>query len=87
MISRHSGWANQITRIVEAYWLAEPVLSDDRQSALRGVFLAYAKDTSIQNLISQSLASEKSPQWTKLLLLDVIGRSELGTIPLTGSSR
>jgi putative heme-binding domain-containing protein len=82
VISRHSGWANQITELSKR-WLAEPELSDDRQSALRGVFLAFAKDASIQKLISQSLAREKAPQWTKLLLLDVIGRSELGTIPLT----
>jgi putative heme-binding domain-containing protein len=82
VISRHSGWANQITDLSKR-WLAEPELTDDRQSVLRGVFLAYAKDASIQKLISQSLASEQTPQWTKLLLLDVIGRSELGTIPLT----
>ena len=64
VISRHSGWANQITELSKR-WLAEPELSEDRQSALRGVLLAFAKDASIQELISQSLASEKTPQWTK----------------------
>jgi putative heme-binding domain-containing protein len=43
--------------------------------------LAFASDEAIQKLIAQSLAGEKTPQWTKLLLLDVIGRSELATLP------
>ncbi len=80
VISRHSGWANQITELSES-WLAEPELSEDRQSALRGVLLAFAKEASIQKLIAQSLAGDKTPQWTNLLLLDVIGRSELGALP------
>ena len=46
------------------------------------MLLAFSKDASIQSLISESLANEKAPQWTKPLLLDVIGRSELGAIPL-----
>ena len=80
VIARHRGWANQITQLSMG-WLAEPELSEDRKAALQGVLLAFAKDKSVQQLIAGSLISEKSPQWTRLLLLDVIGRSELKAIP------
>jgi putative heme-binding domain-containing protein len=80
VISRHSGWAGQITQLSKR-WLSEPELSIDRQSSLRGVLLAFAEDASIQQLIAESLASEQAPPWTHLLLLDVIGRSELGALP------
>ena len=45
------------------------------------MLLAFAKDASIQKLISQSLGKDQTPQWTTLLLLDVIGRSELDAFP------
>jgi putative membrane-bound dehydrogenase-like protein len=80
VISRHAGWANQITELSKR-WLAEPKLQEDRQSALRGVLLAFIKDPSIQKLIAQTLAGKNTPHWTNLLLLDVIGRGELSTLP------
>ena len=55
-------------------------------AALRGVLLAFVKDKSIQKLIAQSLVGQKTPQWTKLLLLDVIGHSELQNCRSPGST-
>jgi putative membrane-bound dehydrogenase-like protein len=80
IITRHKGWANQITRL-STNWIANPDLSEDRRSALRGVLLAFAKDRAVQQLVAQSLASDKTPQWATLLLLDVIARSDLGSLP------
>jgi putative heme-binding domain-containing protein len=45
------------------------------------VLLAFAKDRAVQQLVARSLASDKTPQWATLLLLDVIARSDLGSLP------
>ena len=80
VISRRSGWASQIAQLAERM-LAEPELSKDSQASLRGLLLAFANDPSIENLIAKSLASETTPAWTRLLLLDVIGQTELTALP------
>ena len=80
VISRHAGWGDQISQL-STRWLAEPQLSEDRQSSLRGVLLAFAKDASIQQLMAESLARGETPRWAKLLLLEVVGRSELRALP------
>jgi putative heme-binding domain-containing protein len=61
--------------------LADPKLSEDRRAALRGVLLAFANDKSIQKVVAASLAGESTPQWTRLLLLYVIGQSEVASLP------
>lgn len=80
VIARHSGWANQITQVSKK-WLADPELSEDRRSALRGVLLTFISDDSVQELVAHSLAHKETPKWTRLLLLDVIARSDLNSLP------
>lgn len=80
VIARHSGWANQITQLSKQ-WLADAELSEDRRSALRGVLLTFIGDGSVQELVAQSLAHKETPQWTRLLLLDVVAHSDLNALP------
>jgi putative membrane-bound dehydrogenase-like protein len=80
IISRRPRWAGQIIRLAER-WLADPELSRDGQATLRGLLLAFANDASIQKLVAESLINEKAPAWTRVVLLDTIGQSELQALP------
>jgi putative membrane-bound dehydrogenase-like protein len=80
VVSRHRGFAGEITGIA-VKWLADPQLSADRQTALRGVLASFVREAPVQKLIADSLARPEIPTAMQLLLLDVVGHSELSNPP------
>jgi putative membrane-bound dehydrogenase-like protein len=80
VISRHEGWANEITDLLRR-WLAEDQLPADRQASLRGALLAFHRDADVQQLIGETLARSGTPIETRLLLLEIVGRCEPDSLP------
>jgi putative heme-binding domain-containing protein len=80
VISRREGWANELVSL-STKMLAQPQLSDSEQSLLSGALVGLAKDEKIQALLATRLAAADAPIATKLLLLDVISRSDLVPFP------
>ncbi len=80
IIARRKGWAGEITALA-GRWLAEANLTEDRRGALRGVLTAFVGEPPVQKLITESLARAEAPRATRLLLLEVVSRSELAELP------
>jgi putative membrane-bound dehydrogenase-like protein len=80
VISRHADWAEEITGLVGS-WLAAGEIPAEREAALRGALLAFAKDPEIQKLVGDALVRAETPAGTRLLLLEVMARSELEEFP------
>ncbi len=80
VISRREGWADQLVAIAGRL-LTQKELTDAEQSLLSGALVGLAKNDQVQSLVGEKLASADTTQSTKLLLLDVIGRSDLRPIP------
>jgi len=81
VVSRRPGWAGEFTELGRR-WLAEPELPADRGASLRGVLLAFAEDSAVQELISVTLAAKETPRATRLLLLEIVSRADLAQLPV-----
>jgi putative heme-binding domain-containing protein len=80
VISRREGWADQLVTIASKL-LAQPQLSDSEQSLLSGALVGLAKNDKVQSLVAEHLARTDVPIVTRLLLLDVISRSDVHPLP------
>jgi putative heme-binding domain-containing protein len=61
--------------------LAKPELSESEKSLLSGSLAGLAKDEKVQRLVSETLSRPEIQIGTRLVLLDVIGRSDLAPLP------
>jgi len=78
LISRPA-WAAEVSGLMKE-WLADKL--DDKQiEPLRTAVAAFAGDAVMQQLVTQSLASEKTPLATRLLLLQAIGEARIEKLP------
>jgi putative membrane-bound dehydrogenase-like protein len=80
IISKHEGWSGEILSLLRT-WLAEDKLPKGREALLRGVLLAFCKDVKVQSLVAEALAREATRRDVRLLLLEVVSRSELKPLP------
>jgi putative heme-binding domain-containing protein len=80
VISRRQGWAVQLVAIATRL-LTQKELTDAEQSLLSGALVGLAKNDKVQALVGEKLAAADTRQSTKLLLLDVIARSDLRPLP------
>jgi putative heme-binding domain-containing protein len=80
VISRRDGWADQLVAIANRL-LTQKELTDAEQSLLSGALVGLAKNDKVQALVGEKLTTADTTPATKLLLLDVIGRSDLRPMP------
>lgn len=66
-------WAPHLVDFLRG-WLGRADLPETRRETLRGVLLAFAKDTAVQGLVAQTLAGDKTPAVNRLLLLETIAQ-------------
>jgi putative heme-binding domain-containing protein len=80
VISRHQGWSSELVELASKL-LAKNELSESEQSLLSGSLTGLAKDENVQRLVSNTLGRPDIHVGTRLLLLDVIGRSDVKPLP------
>jgi len=80
VISNHEGWAGETLTLLRT-WLHDKKISAERVAVLRGFLLAQASDEKIQQIVSETLASGKTSQAVRLLMLEVMHRSVLAEFP------
>ncbi|MBI1900978.1 MAG: HEAT repeat domain-containing protein [Planctomycetia bacterium] len=81
IISMHEGWSGEILSLLRT-WLAEDKPPpQDRAALLRGALLAFCKDVKVQSLVAEALHRPATRRDVRLLLLEVISRSELEPLP------
>ena len=80
VISRRAGWADELVSL-SSKLLTKPQLSDSEQSLLSGALVGLAKNEKVQALVGEKLAAADVSVATKLLLLDVISRSDARPLP------
>lgn len=80
VITRHEGWSGEIIRLLSD-WLKSTDLTSSQQAMARGALLAFIKEDQIQTLMADALAAPSTPPAVKQLLLEVIQRSALESLP------
>ncbi|MGE5191896.1 MAG: hypothetical protein ACM3U2_05295, partial [Deltaproteobacteria bacterium] len=80
VISSRKGWATELVRLLRG-WLQEDKPSEEHLSLLRGTLLAQAADPTIQQLIAEALAGDKTSPPVRLLLWEVICRAPVPELP------
>jgi putative membrane-bound dehydrogenase-like protein len=80
VIERHQGWAAETLGLLEK-WLLESNPAPERVTMVRGALLAFCADAKTQAMVAGALASPSTPTAARLLLLEVIARSELRALP------
>jgi putative heme-binding domain-containing protein len=74
VITSHSGWSAVIVGLVKS-WLAEPKLDAGREELLKGVLVSFSRDAAMQDLMAQTLRSEKTTADQRLLVLESMARA------------
>ncbi len=82
IIGRRKGWSDETLGLLRK-WLSAAEPLGGRTAAARGALLAFRDDPNIQALVAETLANKQVPQATRQLMLEVIARSELKTLPET----
>ncbi len=80
VISRHEGWGEAITGLLEQ-WLSNSTLAATRERSLTGALLAYCRDPAIRKLMTGTLAESGTTTEMRLLLLNVMARCRLDRLP------
>jgi putative membrane-bound dehydrogenase-like protein len=74
------GWSAEVVQLLTA-WLGDPAAAAQQEASLRGVLLAFAADESVQALLAEKLASDRTSPWLRGLLLEVVARCEVAQLP------
>jgi len=82
VIEQHSTWADEIVALL-AELLAAPTISTDQQAMVQGALVAFSGNDKIQQLLAGTLARATTSDTVRILLLDVIGRSDVAPLPET----
>jgi putative heme-binding domain-containing protein len=80
VISRHDGWAGEALALVQD-WVRDPEADVNRQAVLRGFLIARAGEPEVQQLVAEALANPDVPLQSRLVLLEVVGRSAVDPVP------
>ncbi|MBM4068265.1 MAG: c-type cytochrome [Planctomycetes bacterium] len=80
VISRRPGWSGAVQGLLRK-WLALPKLSTELEKSLTGALLGFSGEKDIQALMAESLSTRDTPAATRVLLLGVLARCRLDTLP------
>jgi putative membrane-bound dehydrogenase-like protein len=80
VLSRRPGWTEELVASVSKL-LEQPQLDDSQQALVISALVAFAEQTSVQQLIATKLNDEKLKPDVQRLLLEAIAQSQLPTIP------
>jgi putative heme-binding domain-containing protein len=80
VISKHPGWSDGIQGLLRQ-WLKAAQLSPAQESSLTGSLFAFSGEANIQQLVAEALADTRTPTGSRLLLLRVLARCPLETLP------
>lgn len=80
VIGKRPGWGDEILDLL-GQWLDEPEATPERPAMIRGALLAFRANPAVQALVAERLARSDAPAASRLLLLEVIERSELDPLP------
>jgi putative membrane-bound dehydrogenase-like protein len=80
ILAARPAWAGEIVGQLRE-WLTAPEQDAIPQDSLRGLLLALAKETAIQEVIVQSLRNPKTTRSNRLLLVETMGRVPLAKLP------
>ncbi|MDZ4783461.1 MAG: PVC-type heme-binding CxxCH protein [Planctomycetia bacterium] len=78
--ARHKGWSKGVVNLL-ARWLGDSQLSTDRRASLAVSLRSFRGDRNVQQLIGASLASAKTSDGTRRLLLDTVAGSAFSKVP------
>jgi putative membrane-bound dehydrogenase-like protein len=80
VLERHEGWAGETTELLGA-WLDEPQPTEAQLAATQSVLLRFSCDARVQALVTAALAKESTSAAARIMLLEVVGRSDLSELP------
>jgi putative heme-binding domain-containing protein len=80
VISRHEGWGADTLGLLRN-WLGSNHRTPDQERSLVGALLAFSAQETVQNLVAELFADPKTTVPTKMLLLSVLSRCRLDTLP------
>lgn len=80
VIARHEGWADEIISLANE-WLQTKKLSESQVRSLTGAIVAFAEEPRIQQLVHDRLASPRTPESNRLLMLRAMSRCRLSVFP------
>lgn len=80
VLSRRPGWTEELVASVSKL-LEQPQLDESQQALIVSALVAFAKQTSVQQLIATRLSDEKTKPDVQRLLLEAIAQSQLPAIP------
>jgi putative heme-binding domain-containing protein/fibro-slime domain-containing protein len=80
VIAHHADWGQSMLGFF-GDWLARQDMDDAQRDALRHQLLAFSGDAGVQELMATTLSDSQTPPATRLLLLEVIGQSQLAKLP------
>ncbi len=80
VLSRRPGWTEELVASVSKL-LDQPQLNDSQQALIVSAIVAFAKQTSVQQLIATRLTDGNLKPDVQRLLLEAIAQSQLPTLP------
>jgi putative membrane-bound dehydrogenase-like protein len=79
-VATSRGWAGEVSLLLRR-WLAASQQDAGRLDAIRAGVLAFAKEESVQQLVTDALEQEPTPERVRLLLLDAMAQAPLEKLP------
>ncbi|HEY5313028.1 MAG TPA: HEAT repeat domain-containing protein, partial [Pirellulales bacterium] len=80
VIQRHNGWDAETIEVVRR-WANDPQLSHEQMGVLRTALVAFGREPRAQALVEDLLRRPNQRREMRLLMLDVVARSELTELP------
>jgi len=74
IMSRHSGWAKEITQQLRD-WLEQPPQDDEQREVVRGALMAFLREEEVQRLLAETLSRDDFDDAARIFLLETLGRS------------
>ncbi|MBS0207417.1 MAG: HEAT repeat domain-containing protein [Planctomycetes bacterium] len=80
-VLRRRSWSSEALPLVDR-WLADKNTSNERLAALRGVLLAFCRDSDLQASVGKRLLDAQAPLPLRRTLIEVIAECDLETLPV-----
>lgn len=80
VVSHHPEWSDIVITFLKAQ-LKKPALSREEQASVANLMITFSRDENLQDFVSSELQNARTPRERKLLLLDVIARAPVKTLP------
>ncbi len=80
ILQKHAEWADAAGDLLRRR-LEQPTLTDEEQTGLRSLILAFQGKASVQNLLAGTLTAKVTPAARRVLLLETLAQSHLRKLP------